>query len=207
MIPKKTPSGFIIFVIIAAFSVTMKPHKATGHTDHRPSNIIKIGVILAKTGNAAIDAAAGFKAAHFAADEINAQGGINGKQVKIKEFDNHSNPLDAKFAAEKAAQAKVMGVIGAVWSSHSLAMAHVLQKAKIPMISPSSTNPKLTLIGNYIFRVCFPDTFQGKVMSDFALNFLHAKTAVVLTNASSKYSMGLAEYFIDCFKKRGKILL
>ncbi len=170
------------------------------------TNTIKIGIILAKTGNAAFDADPGFKVARFAAHEINAKGGLNGNKIEIKEFDNQSTPLGAKLAAEKAVQAGVAGVVGAVWSSHSLAMAQVLQKAKIPMISPSSTNPRLTLIGNYIFRVCFPDTFQGKVMSDFALNYLKAKTAVVLTNANSKYSMGLANYFIENFSKKGKIL-
>ncbi len=177
------------------------------HLSHaQASGTINIGVILAKTGNAAIDAKPGFKVARFAAHEINIKGGINGRKIKIKEFDNQSTPLGAKYAAEKAIKSNVVGVIGSIWSSQSLSMAVILQRAKIPMISPSSTNPKLTLIGNYIFRVCFPDTFQGKVMSNFALNYLHAKTASVLINTDSKYSMGLAEYFIENFQKRGKIV-
>lgn len=167
---------------------------------------VKIGVILAKTGNAAFDSAPGFNVARFAADEINKKGGLIGEKVEIKEFDNQSTPLGSRLAAERAVKAGVVGVVGAVWSSHSMAMAQVLQKAKIPMVSPSSTNPKLTLMGDYIFRVCFPDTFQGRVMADFALDFLNARTAVVLTNANSKYSMGLAEYFIKNFQEKGRIL-
>ncbi len=193
---------FIALYILIFLSISGNSHICYGEN----TGTIKIGVILAKTGNAAFDAAPGFKVAHFAANEINAKGGINGEKIEIAEFDNHSTPLGARLAAERAVKAKVSGVVGAVWSSHSLAMAKVLQKAKIPMVSPSSTNPRLTLIGNYIFRVCFPDTFQGKVMSDFALNYLKAETAVVLTNANSKYSMGLAKYFINNFNKKGRVL-
>ncbi len=187
--------GLLIFVFMV-FSVY--PAEA--------DQTIKIGVIFARTGNAAIDSASGFNVAQFAADEINKKGGLLGKKIEIKEFDNQSTPLGSKLAAERAVKAGVIGVVGAVWSSHSLSMAPVFQKAKIPMVSPSSTNPRLTLIGNYIFRVCFSDTFQGRVMADFALNYLNARTAVVLINANSKYSMGLAAYFIKSFSKKGKLL-
>ncbi|OQY52250.1 MAG: hypothetical protein B6230_03140 [Desulfobacteraceae bacterium 4572_89] len=87
-----------------------------------------------------------------------------------------------------------------------MAMARVLQKSKIPMISPSSTNPGVTRVGDYIFRVCFDDKFQGRVMADFAADYLDAATAVVMTNINSKYSTGLADCVISRFREKGKIL-
>jgi len=97
----------------------------------------------------------------------------------------------------------VAAVIGAAWSSHSLGIAPVLQKRQIPMISPISTNPKVTLIGNFIFRVCFTDPFQGKVMAQFAYRDLKARTAIILTNVNSDFSIGLAEFFEKSFRQSG----
>ncbi|HKK91406.1 MAG TPA: ABC transporter substrate-binding protein, partial [Desulfobacteraceae bacterium] len=168
---------------------------------------VKIGVIFARTGTASIESQAAFTAAQFAADDINSQGGVLGKKIVLETFDNTSTPLGAKRAAEKAALAGVTGVIGANWSSFSMAMADVLQRAGIPMISPSSSTPGLTAGKNFIFRVCFDDNFQGEIAADFALDVLQAETAVVMTNTSSQYSMGLASVFIDKFQERGKMLL
>jgi branched-chain amino acid transport system substrate-binding protein len=71
------------------------------------------------------------------------------------------------------------------------------------MISPSSTNPKVTQVGDYVFRVCFIDPFQGQVMSDFAMNNLKAQTAAILRDQKSDYSMGLADFFVKRFKEKG----
>ena len=92
-------------------------------------------------------------------------------------------------------QDKVQAVIGEVASSNSLAAAPVAQEAKIPMISPSSTNPQVTEIGDYISRVCFIDPFQGSVMAKFAANTLKAKTAAIFGDVNSDYSKGLTTVF------------
>ena len=123
------------------------------------------------------------------------------------EFGDQSTALGARQAALEAIEAKVVAVIGATRSSHSLGMAPALQAAGIPMLSPVSTNPEVTLVGNYIFRVCFIDDFQGEVMATFATKELQAKTAVVLTNTSQKFSLGLARLFIEKFKKLGGKIL
>ena len=125
------------------------------------------------------------------------------KTIQLLEFDNASTALGSKLAAQKAVKAGVKAVFGASWSSNSLAMAPVLQAAKIPMISPYSTNPDVTLVGDYIFRVCFIDSFQGKVMANFAFQDLKAITAAVLTNASSRYSTTLSKIFTQSFKELG----
>ena len=144
----------------------------------------------------------------LACDEINNEGGLLGNSVKLIILDNKSTPIGSRLAAEEAVRIKTAAVIGAHSSSHSLALAPTLQQAGIPMISPGSTNPKLTKIGSYIFRVCFIDSFQGAAMAKFAYDDLGARKAIVLRNIDEEYSIKLAEYFIDAFMRiGGKILL
>ncbi|MCP4757777.1 MAG: ABC transporter substrate-binding protein [Proteobacteria bacterium] len=168
---------------------------------------IKIAAVFAKTGIAAIANREQFKGVALAAEEINRQGGILGRRLEVIELDNKSTSLESKLAAIQAIRLGVTAVIGASWSSHSLAMAPVLQKAGIPMISSDSTNPEVTLVGDYIFRVCFIDSFQGEAMATFAHKDLGAVTAVVLTNVSSQYCIGLSSFFIRSFTAvQGKVL-
>jgi branched-chain amino acid transport system substrate-binding protein len=119
--------------------------------------------------------------------------------------------LDNQGKAEEAAAAVtrlitqngVIAVLGEVASSRSLAAAPIAQQNKIPMISPSSTNPKVTEGRDYVFRVCFIDPFQGTVMAKFAWDHLKAKKVAILRDVKSDYSMGLADYFIKKFKELG----
>jgi branched-chain amino acid transport system substrate-binding protein len=166
---------------------------------------VKIGAIFAKTGLAVVGSGIRpeFSGVQFAVKELNAQGGLLGHPVDVLEFDNQSTALGANQAAEETLKAKVIAVIGSARSSHSLGMAPVFQKAGIPMISPMSTNPKVTLVGNCIFRVCFIDDFQGEVMAAFAIKDLKVNKAVVLTNTGEQFSISLASIFIAKFKKLG----
>ncbi|MBF0303148.1 MAG: ABC transporter substrate-binding protein [Desulfamplus sp.] len=172
---------------------------------------IKVAAIMAKSGEAIQqlegDTTPALVGIRYAIEDINKQGGVLGKQIELLEFDNKSMAIGAKLAAEEAVKAGVVAILGDVWSSHSLAVAPVAQAAKIPMISPMSTNPKVTLVGDYIFRVCFIDPFQGLVMANFAVDDLKAKSAVVLTNTTEAYSMGLADFFKDKFKQKGGEIL
>ena len=164
---------------------------------------VRVASIFAKTGKATSGNATALNGIRFAVEELNQQGGILGKQIELIELDNKSTALGSKVAAKKAVKSNVITVFGANWSSHSLAMAPVFQVAKIPMISPYSTNIQVTLVGDYIFRICYTDPFQGRVMASFAFRDLKAKTAGVLINANSKYSEGLAQFFIQNYKKQG----
>jgi branched-chain amino acid transport system substrate-binding protein len=169
---------------------------------------IKVAAIFAKTGDAATPNLMFFYAARFAVEKINKKGGLLGKQLELMEIDNQSTALGSKAAAEQAVKDGVSAVIGASRSSYALAMAPALQAAKIPMISPTATIPEFTLTGDYIFRACFVDDFQGAVMAAFAIRDLKAQSAVVLTNTGNKYSMGLAKVFVQQYKKDGgKILM
>ena len=138
---------------------------------------VKIAAIFAKTGIAARENAAYIPMIELAVEELNGQGGLLERPVKLIILDNKSTPIGSALAAKEAVKLQQTAVIGASWSSHSLAMATILQQEGIPMISPVSTNPKVTRIGNFIFRVCFTDSVQGKVMAQFAYTELGARTA------------------------------
>ncbi len=169
---------------------------------------IKIGMVFSTTGVAATHNAPLIEMVKLATDEVNKEGGLLGRPIKLIMFDNKSTPIGSNLAGEEAVRIKTAAVIGAHWSSHSLALAPILQKSGIPMISPGSTNPEVTRVGNYIFRVCFIDSFQGEAMAKFAYVDLGARTAVVLRNINEAYSTMLAEYFIKAFKRiGGKVLL
>lgn len=166
-------------------------------------NSILIAAISAKTGTASESNKYMYIALRNAVNELNSKGGILNKKVEILELDNQSTSLGSKKAAEDAVRADVTAVIGALRSSHSLAAAPILQKAGIPMISPLSTNPKVTEIGDYIFRVCYIDSFQGDVLANFALKDLQAKTAATITNTNRIFSIELSDIFKKSFTSGG----
>ncbi len=168
---------------------------------------LKIGLILARTGHAAKVCESSYRIARRAVKEINQNGGLLGKKVLLIEYDNKSTPLGARKAAGRAAKDGVHGLIGSIYSSHSLAVSDVAQKEKIPMISPISTHTELTARGKYIFRMCYTDSFQGKALACFAKKEFGARNAAVLVNAGSRYSQGLADYFTAEFQAgKGEVI-
>jgi len=169
---------------------------------------IDIAAIYAMTGAAAEGNALTLQGIRYAVDEINKQGGVLGRDIKLLVFDNQSTPIGSTVAAKQAVAAEVLGIVGSDWSSHSIAVAKVAQNNGIPMISSLSTNPEVTKIGDYIFRICFTDDFQGQIIAKFARRDLNAETAVIFVDVTSDYSLKLSEIFQKNFKKLGgKILL
>jgi len=167
-------------------------------------NEIRVGEYGSLTGAQATFGISTQNGIQLAVDEANAAGGVNGKTFKVIALDDQGKPEEAAVAVTKLiTEDKVQVVLGEVASSLSLAAAPICQEHKVPMITPSSTNPKVTQVGDYVFRVCFIDPFQGQVMADFAMNNLKAKTAAVLRDQKSDYSMGLADFFIKRFKDKG----
>ncbi len=168
------------------------------------SNEIRIGEFGSLTGAQATFGISTDNGIKLAVEEINAAGGINGKTLRITAYDDQGKPEQAAVVVTKLiTQDRVQVVLGEVASSLSLAAAPICQQNKTPMISPSSTNPKVTQVGDFVFRVCFIDPFQGQVMADFAMGHLKAKTAAILRDQKSDYSMGLADFFIKRFQEKG----
>ncbi|MFH1335024.1 MAG: ABC transporter substrate-binding protein [Candidatus Zixiibacteriota bacterium] len=140
----------------------------------------------------------------MALEEVNKAGGIEGMPVRIVVEDDQSKPEEAATAVKKLInQDKVILLLGEVASSRTLAGAPICQEAKVPIITPSSTNPKVTQIGDYVFRVCFIDPFQGEVMAKFARNTLNVSKAAILKDIKNDYSVGLAQFFSETFTNLG----
>ncbi len=163
-------------------------------------NTFKIASIYAHTGKATNGNSFSKEAIKISVDIINKNGGILGKQIELIELDNKSSAIGSYEAALKAVSLGVKAVIGASWSSHSLAMAPILQTNKIPMISNYSTSEKLTKIGDYIFRVCFTNDSQAKTIKSFIDKTLNVKSVIIFENISSSNSVSLSKFLIKNFK-------
>jgi branched-chain amino acid transport system substrate-binding protein len=168
------------------------------------STEIVVGHFASMTGNTAHFGQDTDKAVRLAVDEANAAGGVLGKKVRVVTLDDRGDSAEASSAVTRLIDVeRVTALIGEVSSSLSLAGGRVAQRRQIPMISPSSTNPRVTEVGDYIFRVCFLDPFQGKVMATFAKNNLKLDKVAILKDVKNDYSIGLAEAFKTAFTKIG----
>lgn len=164
---------------------------------------IMIGEYASLTGGTATFGTSSHNGAQLAIDEVNAAGGINGRKLKLVTEDDQSKPEVASTVVTKLiTQDKVVAVLGEVASTRSLAAAPVCQQNKVPMISPSSTNPKVTQVGDFIFRVCFTDDFQAAVAAKFAFDQGY-KSVAVFKDIKNDYSVAFAQVFSDKFKSFG----
>lgn len=179
-----------------AFSCARKPAKDAAHST------IKIGFFGDLSGPTFNFGQSAINGLLLAADEINQAGGIDGRKFDVVIEDDKGSPeLAAQLAGKLIGRDQVVAIIGAGASGNSLAAAPLAQGAKVPLISPSSTNPAVTQAGDYIFRACFIDAFQGEVMAKFAANTLKAKKAAIMVDFNSTYSRGLTGYFELSFSK------
>lgn len=164
---------------------------------------IKVGEFASLTGGNASFGQASHKGTALAIEELNATGGVLGRKIQLVTEDDQSQAGQPATIVQKLiAQDQVVAILGEVASSKSLEAAPICQQSRIPMISPASTNPKVTEIGDYIFRVCFIDPFQGTVMAKFALS-KGWKRVALLTDVKQDYSVGLAEFFTKYFTEHG----
>jgi len=131
-------------------------------------------------------------------------GEIGGLKVRVVVEDDQGRPEEAATVVQKLInQDRVIALIGEVASSRSLAAAPIAQAAGVPMITPSSTNPKVTEVGDHIFRMCFIDPFQGTVMAKFAAQNLGLKRVAILKDVRNDYSVGLTDFFTRSFTELG----
>jgi len=168
------------------------------------ADTVKVGEFASLTGKEATFGISSHEGTLLAIEELNAGGGVLGRKLELLTEDDQSKAGEPATVVNKLiARDNVVAILGEVASSRSLEAAPICQQNKIPMISPSSTNPKVTETGDYIFRVCFVDPFQGTVMANFATKTLHAKKVSVFTDVKSDYSKGLAKYFKEGFLASG----
>ncbi|MEO0075031.1 MAG: ABC transporter substrate-binding protein [candidate division WOR-3 bacterium] len=173
------------------------------------SNTISIGLIVPITGDVKTFGESVRNAVLLAVSEANEKGGVWGKTIKIISADDKNDPTEAANACSKLInQNKVKFIIGSVASKSSIPLSEICQQAKVLMITPTSTNPRVTVRDNgerkdYVFRACFIDPFQGTVAAKFAIENLKAKRAAILYDISNDYVKGLAEFFQEAFTKLG----
>jgi branched-chain amino acid transport system substrate-binding protein len=172
------------------------------------TGVVNLGGIFPMTGASATFGTSSKQGVAMAVEEFNTAGGatVGGVPTTINYIneDDAGDPAVGASAAHKLIDNdKVIGIIGAVMSKVTLAVAPIAQAAGVPEISPTSTNEAVTLVGDYIFRACFIDPFQGKVMANYAYNTLKVKTAAVLYDNGNDYPKGLAEAFKASFESLG----
>jgi branched-chain amino acid transport system substrate-binding protein len=165
---------------------------------------ILIGEFGTLTGGEATFGQSTNKGLRMAFDEINGAGGIKGKKIKLITYDNQGKTDEtAAVVTRLITQDKVVAIIGEVASGRTLVAAPIAQQYKVPLITPSSTHPKVTEKGDYIFRICFIDPFQGAVMAKFMTENLKLKKVAILRDVKNEYSVGLADTFVKEITQRG----
>ncbi|RDU37386.1 ethanolamine utilization protein EutJ [Neobacillus piezotolerans] len=210
---RKLAGIFLSFSLIAGIMAGCGTKESSGSSSSggKDSDTIKIGVNVELSGGVASYGQSISEGLALAVDEINKEG-INGKKIKLVKFDNKSDASEATAGAVKLiSQDKVAAIIGSATSGNTLAQVQLAEKYKVPIITPTGTNPDVTSKGGklnaYAFRTCFIDPFQGTVAANFASDELQAKKAVVYIDTASDYSKGLAAAFKEAFKAKGGELL
>ncbi len=176
------------------------------------SNVIKVGINYELSGDVATYGQSSVEGIKLAVEQINAAGGINGKQIQLVEYDNKSDSAEATTIATKLMTSdKVVAVLGPATSGNFKAEIPVAIKHKVPVISGSATAEDVTVDANgvkeYAFRICFNDSYQGTAMANYALKNLSKSKAVIIMDSSSDYGKGLAKNFADTFKAAGATIV
>jgi len=173
------------------------------------ADVVKIGHTVSLTGGASMWGQSEARAVDMMVRKLNAEGGILGRQIEIVRYDNRGDSIEAVNIARKLVGDKVAAVIGPSTSGNSIATIPVLERANIPMVVTTATNPYVTIdqkteqVRTYAFRPCFIDPFQGTVAARFAVDRLGAKKAALLYDVGSDYGQWLAKYFDEAFLARG----
>ena len=185
--------------LIASVLVTTTALLTSSGCNRKPDTI-KLGEFASMTGKEAVFGQNVNKGTLLAIEESNAAGGVLGRTLELITEDDQSKPGESATVVKKLiSRDKVVVILGEITSGRTLEAAPVAQAAKIPLISPGATNVEVTAKGNYIFRICFIDDFQGTVMAKFARETLKLKRVAILSSVSSAQSVGLAKYFRERF--------
>jgi len=180
------------------------PSGGTGGAPAAETGPLVIGAYLSMTGSTATFGITTERGARMAVEEINAAGGIAGRKLELAVLDTQGKADEAGNAVARLIDVnKAVALLGEIQSSLSLVGGRIAQRRQVPMVSPSSTNTKVTEIGDYIFRVCFVDPFQGYVMAKFAHDNLKLSKVAILKDVRSDYSIGLTDNFKAAFIKMG----
>src|ERR1700720_12956 len=181
-----------------ALALSLSTYSSLGATT------VKIGEVDPLTGGVSQFGIGCHQGFVLAFEEINGEGGVLGQKIELVTEDDQSKPGQSATAVRKLiTQDKVVAILGDATSSATLESAPIAQTDKIPMITPTATNPRITEVGDFIFRVCFLDEFQGRVLARFAREKFKAERIFTLTDVKQDYSVDLLKFFKDEFTKLG----
>jgi branched-chain amino acid transport system substrate-binding protein len=202
--------GFVVMALASAFSCDAResPKPAAGAavtaSEIESADTIKVGHYASMTGKEATFGQSTDQGIRLALKEINAAGGLNGKMIEVITYDDKGESKEAGSAVTRLITSdKVVAVLGEVASSLSIAGGAVCEQYSIPMISPSSTNPRVTAGKQMVFRVCFIDPVQAAALAKFVRENLKLSKAAILYDQTQAYSKGLRDDFTKAFKKMG----
>jgi branched-chain amino acid transport system substrate-binding protein len=200
-----TVHRFVVLGSLFLCALTAGCERRPGTSEQSATGDILVGMYGSLTGDGASFGQSSVEGAQLAVEEVNNAGGLlGGRKIRLLVEDDQSRPEEASNAVTKLiTQDKVVAVLGEVASRRTLAAAPVSQKYQIPMITPASTNERVTQVGDYVFRVCFIDPFQGEVLAKFAYSDLKARKVAVLKDIQQDYSVGLTDSIQRTFTKLG----
>jgi len=191
----------VLVVLVSVAGCERKGRAAVG--DGLPP-VLKIGVYMPMTGDTATFGTSSMGGIRLATEQRNAAGGIRGSRIELILEDDRGQPEEAKTVVTRlVTREKVIAVLGEVGSARSIVAASVCQQKRVPMLTPSSTNEKVTRKGDFIFRVCFIDPFQGEAAAKFAVQDLKLRRAAIITDVKNDYSVGLTKSFRESFTRLG----
>lgn len=174
-----------------------------GQKETAENTVIKVGGLAPLTGSLAIYGVTTTNGAQLAVEEINKNGGINGKQIEYIVLDTKGDATESVMAYNKLVDTNVAAVIGDITSKPTVAVAEIAAQDNMPMITPTGTQVDITEAGPNVFRVCFTNPYQGTVLATLAKERFGADTAGILVNNSSDYSDGIAKAFTEQAEKLG----
>ncbi|WP_075983278.1 ABC transporter substrate-binding protein [Bacillus massilinigeriensis] len=206
---RKLAGIFLSLSLAAGVMAGCSGEKSSGGSGSgdKGGDTIKIGANLELSGQVASYGSSIDQGLELAIEEINKEG-IDGKKIELVKVDNKSDAAEATNGAIKlTSQDKVAAIIGAATSTNTLAQVQIAEDSKIPLITPTGTNPDITnkdgAVKDFVFRTCFIDPFQGEVAANFASNDLKSTKAAIFIDSSSDYAKGLAKSFKEVYEKNG----
>ena len=199
---KKFALSLVALASVAVLAACGEVKSGASNTTGNPvdEKVVKIGFNFEETGAVASYGTSEQKGAQLAVDEINAAGGVDGKQIEVVDKDNKSETAEAaSVSTNLVTQSKVAAIVGPATSGATAAAVANATQAGVPLISPSATQDGLTKGQDFLFIGTFQDSFQGKIISNYVSNKLNAKKVVLYTDNSSDYAKGIAKSFRDSF--------
>jgi branched-chain amino acid transport system substrate-binding protein len=188
----------------AALSATGCRRQDARVVEAPPRERVRVGAFMSLSGDTAQYGISALNGIRMAVEEANAAGGLKGRRVDLIVRDTRSDAVETALVVERLArEERVQGLLGEVVSSRSLAAARVAQRERVPMLTPSATSPEVTAVGDYVFRSCYTDTFQGVALARFSIESLGALRAALLVDRDQRYSVELARFIREDFERRG----